>query len=121
MARLWVATIASLTTQTLANVSQFTPPERVSNLTFTLKNEIIRLLETKERTLKMSANIYTVEDLLIGKTYRSNTLTGEIISAEKHPKAVWYKDCESYLVEVKSYELGNPSYSFRTIAVKDKD
>jgi hypothetical protein len=66
----------------------------------------------------MSANVYTIKNLLIGKEYRSNTLRGEIISAEIHPKAVWYEGCESYLVEVKSYELGIPNYSFRTIAVK---
>ena len=66
----------------------------------------------------MSANVYTIEHLLVGTQYRSRTLTGEIISAEIHPKAVWYEGCESYLVEVKSYELGIPNYSFRTIAVK---
>ena len=66
----------------------------------------------------MSANVYTIENLLVGTQYRSRTLTGEIISAEIHPKAVWYEGCESYLVEVKSYELGIPNYSFRTIAVK---
>ncbi len=66
----------------------------------------------------MSANVYTIEHLLVGTPYRSRTLTGEIISAEVHPKAVWYEGCESYLVEVKSYELGIPSYSYRTIAVK---
>jgi hypothetical protein len=66
----------------------------------------------------MSANVYTIEHLLVGKTYKSRTLTGEIISAEIHPKAVWYQGCESYLVEVKSYELGIPKYSFRTLAVK---
>jgi hypothetical protein len=69
----------------------------------------------------MSANVYTIENLLVGKTYRSNTLTGEIISAEKHPKAVWYQGAEAYLVEVKSYELGLSNYSFRTIAVKTEN
>ena len=69
----------------------------------------------------MSANVYTIESLLVGKEYRSNTLRGEIISAEIHPKAVWYEGCESYLVEVKSYELGIPNYSFRTLAVKVGD
>jgi len=69
----------------------------------------------------MSANVYTIENLLVGKEYRSNTLRGEIISAEKHPKAVWYEGAESYLVEVKSYELGFPRYSFRTLAVKVGD
>ena len=31
----------------------------------------------------MSANVYTIENLLVGKTYRSKSVTGEIISAEK--------------------------------------
>jgi hypothetical protein len=69
----------------------------------------------------MSANVYTIESLLVGKEYRSNTLRGEIISAEKHPKAIWYEGAESYLVEVKTYELGFPRYSFRTLAVKVGD
>ena len=29
------------------------------------------------------ANLYTIEDLLIGKSYRSNSLNGEIINGEK--------------------------------------
>ena len=66
----------------------------------------------------MSANVYKIESLLVGKPYRSKTLTGEIISAEPHPKAVWYDGCETYLVEVKSYEIGIPSYSYRTVAVQ---
>ena len=64
----------------------------------------------------MSANIYSIESLLVGKTYHSKTLTGEIISAEPHPKGVWYEGCESYLVEVRD-SLRN-RYSFRTVAVK---
>ena len=63
----------------------------------------------------MSANVYSIENLLVGKTYNSKTLTGEIVSAEKHPHAVWYQDCESYLVEIRK-PLGG--YTFRTIAVK---
>ena len=64
----------------------------------------------------MSANVYTIESLLVGKPYRSKTLTGEIISAEPHPKAVWYEGCDTYLVEVKP----NSGYGtkFRTVAVK---
>jgi hypothetical protein len=63
----------------------------------------------------MSANVYSIESLLVGKRYRSNTLTGEIISAEKHPKAIWYGDnTEAYLVAVNS----NGRYNYRTIAVK---
>ncbi len=64
----------------------------------------------------MSANVYSVESLLIGKMYFSRTLQGEIISAEIHPKAVWYEGCESYLVEVRS--PNSFRNSFRTVAVK---
>ena len=64
----------------------------------------------------MSANVYRIEDLLVGKRYRSNTLEGEIISAEIHPKAVWYEGCESYLVEVRDSFRGNTVC--RTVAVK---
>jgi len=63
----------------------------------------------------MSANVYTIENLLVGKTYRSSTLIGEIISAEIHPHAVWYEGCESYLVEIRN---ANGGYSHRTVAVK---
>jgi len=63
----------------------------------------------------MSANVYSIPDLLIGKMYRSKSLTGEIISAKIHPKAVWYQDCESYLVEVRN---SNGGYAHRTLAVK---
>jgi len=63
----------------------------------------------------MSANVYSIENLLVGKTYRSNSLTGEIISAEPHPKAVWYEGCDSYLVEIRN---ANGGYSYRTVAVK---
>lgn len=62
------------------------------------------------------ANLYSIESLLVGKTYRSNTLTGEIISAEKHPKPIWYEGAEAYLVEVKDPRSYKSTY--RTIAVK---
>ena len=64
----------------------------------------------------MSANVYTIPDLLIGKNYRSNSLTGEIISAESHPKGVWYEGCESYRVQVRDSLRGN--YTYRSVAVK---
>jgi hypothetical protein len=63
------------------------------------------------------ANLYTIENLLIGKTYKSKTLRGEIISAEKSSQPIWYgENTEAYLVEIN-----NPNSfrnSFRTIAVK---
>lgn len=66
----------------------------------------------------MSANVYSIPDLLIGKTYRSKSLTGEIISAEIHPKAVWYEGAEAYLVEIRKPYGG---YTYRTLAVKVGD
>jgi hypothetical protein len=64
----------------------------------------------------MSANVYSIESLLVGTRYVSRSVSGEIVSAEKHPHAVWYEGCDSYLVEVK------PQYGFkntyRTVAVK---
>ena len=62
------------------------------------------------------ANLYSVESLLVGKTYRSKTLTGEIISAEKHPQPIWYEGAEAYLVEVKVPHSIKSAY--RTVAVK---
>ena len=61
------------------------------------------------------ANLYKIEDLLIGKTYKSKSLTGEIVSAEKDNRAVWYGDnTKSYLVEVNSIYRNK----WRTVAVK---
>ena len=61
------------------------------------------------------ANLYTIESLLIGKTYKSKSLTGEIVSVEKDNRAVWYGDnTESYLVEVNSIYRNK----WRTVAVK---
>jgi hypothetical protein len=64
----------------------------------------------------MSANVYSVQSLLVGKNYYSNSLQGEIISAKPHPKAVWYEGCDTYLVEISP----NSGYGtkFRTVAVK---
>jgi len=69
----------------------------------------------------MSANVYSIENLLVGKMYYSKTMQGEIVSAEKDNRAVWYGDnCESYLVEIapnSGYNnFGNRTY--RTVAVK---
>jgi hypothetical protein len=62
------------------------------------------------------ANLYTIEDLLIGKTYRSNSLTGEIVSAEKSKNALWYgENTEAYFVEIDEGRLKN---TYRTVAVK---
>lgn len=65
----------------------------------------------------MSANVYSVESLLVGKTYRSKSVSGEIISAEKHPQAVWYENAEAYLVEIRP--TNSIRNTFRTIAVRN--
>lgn len=67
----------------------------------------------------MSANVYSVESLLVGQEYFSKSVRGKIVSAEKHPHAVWYEGCESYLVEIRpQYGIKN---TYRTIAVKVAD
>ena len=64
----------------------------------------------------MSANVYSVQDLLVGTRYVSRSLRGEIVSAEEHPHAVFYEGCDTYLVEVKpQYGIRN---TYRTVAVK---
>lgn len=65
----------------------------------------------------MSANVYSVQNLLVGKQYFSKTLEGIIINAEEHPHAVWYDGCDSYLVEVQP--TNSIRTKFRTVAVKN--
>jgi hypothetical protein len=77
------------------------------------------LYKEKERGDTMSANVYNVQSLLVGKEYRSNTLTGKIVNAEPHPKAVWYDGCDSYLVEIQPNNRISTTY--RTVAVKVSD
>jgi hypothetical protein len=61
------------------------------------------------------ANLYTIESLLIGKTYNSKTLTGEIISVEKDNRGLNFgENTETYLVRVNSTYKDK----WRTIAIK---
>ena len=62
----------------------------------------------------MSANLYNIESLLIGKTYRSRSVEGEIVDAEKHPACVWYENAEAYLVHIRKNTGG---YTYRSVAV----
>ena len=62
----------------------------------------------------MSANLYTIESLLVGKPYHSRSVSGEIVSAEKHPEAVWYDGADAYLVEIRKQGGG---YTYRSVAV----
>ena len=67
----------------------------------------------------MSANVYTIESLLVGKMYRSKSLTGEIIDAEKSSD-VWYADCDTYKVQVRPLYSAplNLKDTYRYLAVK---
>ncbi len=71
----------------------------------------------------MPANVYNVKSLLVGKEYISRTMRGEIINAEPHPKAVWYTDCDTYLVEIAPYSGSNTwgRKTFRTVAVRKEN
>ena len=62
----------------------------------------------------MSANLYSIESLLVGKPYRSRSVVGEIVSAIKHPEAVWYEGADAYLVEIRKKGGG---YTYRSVAV----
>ena len=63
----------------------------------------------------MSANVYSIESLLVGKTYHSKTLKGEIISAEKN-NDVWYANADTYKVEISPLSFAKNTY--RYLAVK---
>jgi hypothetical protein len=66
----------------------------------------------------MATKLYTIENLLIGKTYRSNSrhFEGEIISAEKR-EGIWYgENTEAYLIGVN--HKGSIRTKYATIAVK---
>ena len=65
----------------------------------------------------MSANLYSIESLLIGKAYRSRSLEGIILDAEKSD--VYYQNAEAYLVRVRPTHGLRDTY--RTIAVKVND
>jgi hypothetical protein len=66
----------------------------------------------------MSANVYTIESLLIGKMYHSRTIKGEIIDAEKTDK-VWYANCDTYRVQVRN--LNSFKDTYRYLAVRTND
>jgi hypothetical protein len=76
-----------------------------------------KVIKQKERGCPMATKLYTIENLLVGKTYRSRSrhFEGEIVSATPRP-AIWYgENTEAYLIEVNARGLRN---KFATIAVK---
>ena len=68
----------------------------------------------------MSANLYSVESLLVGKPYRSRSITGIIQSAEKREDSVWYDNATAYVVRVRPSALSPMIRDvYRTIAVRN--
>ena len=66
----------------------------------------------------MATKLYTIEGLLIGKNYRSNSrhFEGEIINATPRPE-IWYgENTEAYLIGI-NYK-GSIKTQYATIAVK---
>jgi hypothetical protein len=63
----------------------------------------------------MSANLYSVESLLIGKAYRSRSVEGIIQDAEKRSD-VYYDNAEAYRVRVRPTHGLKDTY--RIVAVK---
>ena len=65
----------------------------------------------------MATKLYTIESLLVGKNYRSNSrhFSGEIVSAKPRPE-IWYGDkTEAVPIGVRTGGLRNKC---ATIAVK---
>jgi hypothetical protein len=67
----------------------------------------------------MSANVYSISSLLVGTRYVSQTLRGEIVSAELCRKPIWYDGCETYTVEIRP-QYGSTN-QFRTVAVRKEN
>lgn len=66
----------------------------------------------------MATKLYTIENLLVGKHYRSRNrfFSGQIVHAEKRD-GVWYGDnTEAYLVTIRTPNSLSDRYA--TIAVK---
>ena len=81
-----------------------------------------KVIKQKERGWQMSANVYTIENLLVGKTYRSKSVTGEIIDAEKSD--VFYgSGLESYRVQVRPHypSVFNLKDTYRILSVRIGD
>jgi len=68
----------------------------------------------------MSANLYSIESLLVGKSYRSKSIEGIIQSAEKREDSVWYDNATAYVVRVRPSALSPMIRDvYRTIAVRN--
>jgi len=64
---------------------------------------------------KMSANLYNVESLLIGKAYRSRSVEGIIQDAEKSD--VFYHNAEAYRVRIRPTHGLSDTYRIVAVSV----
>ena len=66
----------------------------------------------------MATKLYTIQDLLIGKNYRSHSRhdEGTILTAEKRDSVFYGVDYQAYLIEVRSTRGIKDFYA--TVAVK---
>jgi hypothetical protein len=75
-----------------------------------------KVIKQKERGCHMATKLYSIENLLVGKTYRSQNrhFEGVITHAEKR-EGIWYgENTEAYVIQVRT-----PDYlSDATVAVK---
>ena len=77
-----------------------------------------KVIKQKERGCHMATKLYSIENLLVGKTYRSTNrhFEGVITHAEKR-EGIWYGEgFEAYVVQINT-----PSYlsdRYATVAVK---
>jgi len=63
----------------------------------------------------MSANLYTIESLLIGKAYRSRSVEGIIQDAEKSD--VYYANAEAYRVRIRPTHGLSDTYRIVAVSV----
>jgi hypothetical protein len=62
------------------------------------------------------ANLYSIESLLVGKAYRSRTLEGIILDAEKRDD-VYYADADAYRVRVRPTHGLSDTYRIVAVSV----
>lgn len=65
----------------------------------------------------MSANLYNVESLLIGKAYRSRSIEGIIQDAEKYDGCVHYDNAEAYRVRIRPTHGLRDTYRIVAVSV----
>jgi hypothetical protein len=77
-----------------------------------------KVIKQKERGCHMATKLYTIENLLVGKTYRSRNrhFEGVITHAEKR-EGIWYgENTEAYVVQIDVPKYLSDRYA--TVAVK---